>query len=251
MVKIAVITSKGGTGKTTTAVNLGHGLALSGKRVILIDCDPHGDLGLVFGVEAERSLSDLLRSGKTSVTQVRENLFLITSGGRKLSETELAIAGRDGREFILRNALSDLRNVDYLICDCAPSRNLININALTLVDKVIIPVSMDYLAMNGARHTIDLMREIKRFTRVETELLGILATQYDIRTNLASGIYRVLAEHFPNKVFDTVIRVNTRLREAPSYGQTIFEYAINSTGAEDYFNFTHEVLKKTNEIRIS
>jgi chromosome partitioning protein len=244
MVKIAIITSKGGTGKTTTAVNLGHGLALSGKRVILIDCDPHGDLGLVFSVEAEKSLSDLLRSGKTSVTQVRDNLFLITSGGRKLSETELAIASRDGREFILRNSLSDLRNVDFLICDCAPSRSLININALTLVDHVIIPVSMDYLAMNGAKHTIDLMREIKRFTRVETELMGILSTQYDVRTNLSPDIFRVLLKHFPNKVFDTVIRVNTRLREAPSYGQTIFEYAMNSTGAEDYFNLTNEVLRK-------
>lgn len=243
MVKIAIITSKGGTGKTTTAVNLGHGLALSGKRVMLIDCDPHGDLGLVFSVEAEKNLSDLLRTGKTTVNQVRDNLFLITSGGRELNATELAIAGRDGREFIMRNALSDLRNVDYLICDCAPSRNLININALALVDKVIIPVSMDYLALNGARHTIELMREIKRYTRANLELMGILSTQYDVRTNLSQEIYKVLLRHFPNKVFETVIRVNTRLREAPSYGQTVFEYAINSTGAEDYFSLTNEVLR--------
>ncbi|HUU29778.1 MAG TPA: ParA family protein [archaeon] len=244
MIKIAIITSKGGTGKTTTAINLGHGLALSGKRVMLIDCDPHGDLGLVFPVKAEKSLSDLLRTGKTTVTQVRPNLFLVTSGGRKLNETELAIANRDGREFILRNALSDLRNVDFLICDCAPSRNLININTLALVDKVIIPVSMDYLAMNGARHTIELMREIKRYAKANLELMGILSTQYDVRTNLSQEIYSILLKHFPKKMFETVIRVNTRLREAPSYGQTIFEYAINSTGAEDYFNLTNEVLGK-------
>jgi chromosome partitioning protein len=244
MVKIAIITSKGGTGKTITAINLGHGLALSGKRVMLVDCDPHGDLGLVFSVKAEKHLDDLLRTGKTTVTQVRNNLFLVTSGGRQLNETELVIANRDGREFILRNALSDLRNVDYLICDCAPSRNLININALALVDQVIIPVSMDYLAMNGARHTIDLMREVKRYTKPNLDLMGILSTQYDVRTNLSQEIYKVLLKHFPNKVFETVIRVNTRLREAPSYGQTIFEYAINSTGAEDYFNLTNEVLRK-------
>ncbi|MFH1070790.1 MAG: ParA family protein [Candidatus Glassbacteria bacterium] len=247
MIKIAIITSKGGTGKTTTAVNLGHGLALSGKRVMLIDCDPHGDLGLVFSINAEKSLSDLLRTGKTTVAQVRENLFLIPSGGRELNETELALASRDGREFILRNALSDLRNVDYLICDCAPSRNLININALALVDKVIIPVSMDYLAMNGARHTIELMREIQRYTRANLELMGILSTQFDTRTNLSAEIYRVLLKHFPNKVFETVIRVNTRLREAPSYGKTVFEYAINSTGAEDYFSLTNEVLRKNQD----
>jgi chromosome partitioning protein len=244
MVKIAIITSKGGTGKTITAINLGHGLALSGKRVMLVDCDPHGDLGLVFSVKAEKHLADLLRTGKTTVTQVRNNLFLVTSGGRQLNETELVIANRDGREFILRNALSDLRNVDFLICDCAPSRNLININALALVDQVIIPVSMDYLAMNGARHTIDLMREVKRYTKPNLDLMGILSTQYDVRTNLSQEIYKVLLKHFPNKVFETVIRVNTRLREAPSYGQTIFEYAINSTGAEDYFNLTNEVLRK-------
>ena len=243
MVKIAVITSKGGTGKTTTAVNLGHGLALSGKRVILIDCDPHGDLGLVFSAEAEKSLADLLRTGKTTVTQVRPNLFLIRSGGKNLTETELAIANRDGREFILRNALSDLRNCDFLICDCAPSRNLININALALSDQVIIPVSMDYLALNGAKHTIEMMREVRRFTRANLNLMGILATQYDVRTNLSHEIYQVLCRHFPNKVFETVILVNTRLREAPSYGKTIFEYTINSTGSEDYFNLTNEVLR--------
>ena len=247
MIKIAIITSKGGTGKTTTAVNLGHGLALSGKRVMLIDCDAHGDLGLVFSVNSDKSLADLLRTGKTTVTQVRENLFLIPSGGRELNETELSLAGRDGREFILRNALSDLRNVDYLICDCAPSRSLININALALVDKVIIPVSMDYLAMNGARHTIELMREIQRYTRANLELMGILSTQYDTRTNLSAEIYRVMLKHFPNKVFETVIRVNTRLREAPSYGKTVFEYAINSTGAEDYFSLTNEVLRKNQD----
>ena len=243
MVKIAVITSKGGTGKTTTAMNLGHGLALSGKRVILIDCDPHGDLGLVFSADSDKSLADLLRTGKTSVVQVRQNLFLIQSGGKNLTETELAIANRDGREFILRNSLSDLRNCDFLICDCAPSRNLVNINALALSDQVIIPVSMDYLALNGARHTIEMMREVRRFTRANLDLLGILATQYDVRTNLSNEIYQVLCKHFPNKVFETVIRVNTRLREAPSYGKTIFEYTINSTGSEDYFNLTNEVLR--------
>lgn len=244
MIKIAVITSKGGTGKTTTSINLGHGLALSGKRVILVDCDPHGDLGLIFSVNAERNLADLLRTGKTTVSQVRKNLFLVESGGRRLHETELAISNRDGREFLMRNALSDLRNCDYLICDCAPSQNLVNINALVLVDKVIIPVSMDYLAVNGARHTIDLMREVKRFTRGDLDLMGILATNYDVRTNLSSEIYKVMCNHFPDKVFNTVIRVNTRLREAPSYGKTIFEYAINSSGAEDYFNLTNEVLSK-------
>jgi chromosome partitioning protein len=102
---------------------------------------------------------------------------------------------------------------------------------------------MDYLALNGARHTIELMREIKRYTRANLELMGILSTQYDMRTNLSQEIYKVLLGHFPNKVFETVIRVNTRLREAPSYGQTVFEYAINSTGAEDYFSLTNEVLR--------
>jgi len=108
---------------------------------------------------------------------------------------------------------------------------------------VIIPVSMDYLALNGVKHTIEMMREVKRFTRANMELMGILATQYDTRTNLSHEIYQVLCSHFPNKVFESVIRINTRLREAPSYGKTIFEYTISSTGSEDYFNLTHEVLR--------
>ncbi len=242
MVKIAIITSKGGTGKTTTAINLGHGLALAGKRVMLIDCDPHGDLSLVFSTASGKNLADLLKTGKTTVTRVRDNMYMIPSGGRELNEAELFLAERDGREFVLRNALSDLRNIDYLICDCAPSRNLVNINALALANRVIIPVSMDYLAMNGARHTIELMREINRYTKSNLELMGILSTQYDVRTNLSPEVYKVLLKHFPNKVFETVVRVNTRLREAPSYGKTVFEYAINSTGAEDYFSLTNEVL---------
>jgi chromosome partitioning protein len=242
--KIAVITSKGGAGKTTTAVNLGHGLALKGKRVLLVDCDSQGSIGTSFRMKTNGSLSELFMSGRGTLTQARPNLFILPSGGIKLAEAERVISNKVGREFILKNAMAGLLNVDFIICDCSPSVNLVNINALSFVDMFILPVSMDFLAFEGAKQTLRLVKEVKNFANTELELMGILPTQYDSRTRISRRILELLRINFHRHMFKTIIRVNTKFREAPNFGKSIFEYAPDSTATEDYYSLTEEVLSR-------
>lgn len=247
MRKIAIITSKGGTGKTTTAINLAHGLALTGHRVLLIDCDAQRNVAVAFDVRAQHHLGDLLQHGEVEVVRLRKNLYMIDSGGRDLAETEMMLAAKRNRESRLGHALRNLNGCDVVICDCSPTINLININALVYVDEVIIPVSMDFLAQEGARQTMEIVDEINSHSANRTEVLGILPTFYDARTRLSKDVLDNLRGHFTNRMFRTVIRANTSLREAPGFKRTIFEYSPLSRGAFDYYQLTEEFLKRGQE----
>jgi len=251
MRKIAIITSKGGTGKTTTAINLGHGLALCGKRVLIIDCDAQRNVAITFDVRGKRTLCDLLQFGHVDVLQVRENLFIVDSGGRDLAEIEMVLASKNSRERRLELALKNLRGCDVVICDCSPTINLININAITYADEVIVPVSMDYLAQAGARQTLQIVEEINEYSASYTGVMGLLPTFYDARTKLSREVLETLRDRFGQNVFESVIRVNTSLREAPSFNQTIFEYSPMSRGAFDYYQLTEEFLSRGEEEKIS
>jgi chromosome partitioning protein len=244
MRRIAIITSKGGTGKTTTAINLGHGLALCGKRVLIIDCDAQRNVALVFDIKGKKTLCDLLQFGDVEVVEVRSNLYVIDSGGRDLAELEMILAGQSARERRLERALKNLKGCDVVICDCSPTINLININAITYADEVIIPVSMDYLAQAGARQTLQIIDEVNSYSSGNTQIFGILGTFFDSRTRLSKEVLETLKKHFPDTLLDTVIRINTSLREAPSFNRTIFEHAPMSRGAFDYYQLTEEFLKR-------
>ncbi len=242
--RIAIITSKGGTGKTTTAINLGHGLALCGKRVLVIDCDAQRSVAVAFDVEAKLTLCDLLQFGEVDVIEVRKNLYMIDSGGRDLAELEMVLASKSSRERRLRQALKNLRGCDVVLCDCSPTINLININAITFADEVIIPVSMDYLAQAGALQTMQIIDEVNAYSNSNTRIMGVLATFYDGRTKLSKEVLETMKKHFADMLFRTVIRVNTSLREAPSFNRTIFEYSPMSRGAFDYYQLTEEFLTR-------
>jgi chromosome partitioning protein len=244
MRKLAIITSKGGTGKTTTAINLGHGLALCGKKVLIVDCDPQRNVAITFDVRSGRSLCNLLQQGEVDVIEVRRNLFVIDSGGRELAEIEMVLASQSSRERRLELALKNLKGCDVVICDCSPTVNLININAIVYADEVIIPVSMDYLAQAGARQTMQIIEEVNEQSARKTGIMGILPTFYDARTRLSSDVLGSLRDRFQGQVFKSVIRTNTSLREAPSFNQTIFEYSPMSRGAFDYYQLTEEVLTR-------
>jgi len=241
MRKIAVVTSKGGTGKTTTAINLSYGLAMFGQRVLLIDCDPQRNLAIIFDTYGSQTLPDLLLRGKVDILQVRKNLFFIDSGGRKLAETESLLAQRKGGELRLRQVLSTLKGSDWVICDCPPSTNLININVLTYADYAIIPVSMDFLGMVGVKKTMETIVEVDERLGHQLRILGILATFFDSRTKVSYEVLQTLRQHFKKKVFNTVIRTNTSLKEAPGFHKVIFEYAPYSYGSQDYYLLTEEV----------
>jgi chromosome partitioning protein len=247
MKRYAIMTLKGGTGKTTTAVTLGHGLSLSGKRVLIIDCDPQRNVAVTFGVEAKNGLADLLTTGEVDILEVRDNLFVIDSGGRKLAEVELILGRKADRENRLGESLKYLRGCDYVLCDCPPSVNMININALAYCDEVIIPIAMDYLSQIGAQQTLDIIIEIQRLISDYDVRYKILPTFFDARTKISKTVLDGLRERFGDQVFDSVIRINTAIREAPWQNKTIFEHAPLSRGAFDYYRLTEEVLVRSGE----
>ena len=243
MRKIAIMTLKGGTGKTTTAVNVAHGLSLSGKRVLLIDCDPQRSISSTFGVESESGLDKLLLTGDVEILQVRDNLFVIDSGGRGLAEVEMKLGFQRDGKMRLSNALRYLKGCDYVICDCSPSINIINMNALYFSDSVVIPVSMDYLSQVGVEQTLEIINEVKAVSGRDDLYYRLLPTFYDARTRVSKLILNELKEKFGDRLFNTVVRVNSALREAPGYNRTIFEHAPLSRGAFDYYRLTEEILE--------
>lgn len=244
MKKIAITTFKGGTGKTTTAINLGHGLALFGKKVLLIDCDPQGSLTTSFNFRAQATLPDLLLFKRVEIVRLRRNLYGIDSGGERLVEAQHFLAKRNGNEFRLKKILAYLRECDYVLFDCPPALNLISTNVLLSADHVILPVSTDFLAMVGVKSTLETLDEMEQTYHYKPQLLGIVATFFDSRTRISKEVLAILKEHFGEKVFRTVIRINTQLKESPSFHKTIFEYAPSSTGSEDYFSLTEEILRR-------
>jgi chromosome partitioning protein len=244
MIKLAILTSKGGTGKTTTAINLGHGLALSGRRVLIIDCDPQGSASAAFGVNGDKGLADLLVESKVDVFQVRPRLYLVPSGRKRLTELEIALAPRGDRFMRLKNALTRLSGCDWVILDCSPSINIVNLNALGFADYLLIPTSLDYFSLEGVKSTIELTADLKASNQGKLEILGVLPTFYDKRTIVSRMALEALRKTYGALVLETEIRLNTEIKKSQWYRKTIFEFAPFSHGAYDYYRLAKEVLER-------
>jgi len=233
---IAVLNQKGGTGKTTTSVSLAAGLAEHGHDVLLVDLDSQGHIGISLGVDPERTLYDVVvenRPLEESVTGARPNLDVLCADDT-LAEAEIHLARLEGRrDRVLTERLGDLPNYDFVILDCGPSLSLLNKNALNYAEQLIVPVACDYLSLVGVKQVMKTLKRVNRALMHPIDLLGILPTFYDMRNNISEESIKTLEGHFHDKVLSP-IRVNTRLKEAPGENQTIFEYAPNSRGAEDY-----------------
>ena len=238
--RVAILNQKGGTGKTTTAVNLAAGLAERHHEVLLIDTDAQGNVGVSLGVAGERSLYHVLVDGadpgEVSVP-VRKHLDVITSDATlAAAEIVLARQNTDQRSRILSKRLNMMaisRRYDYVIIDCGPSLNLLNQNALSYADEVIIPVTCDYLALVGVKQVLRTIKDVERHLGHAVRISAVLPTFYDGRTRLAREVLETLQSHFKHKCLEP-IRHNTRLAEAPSHKKSIFEYAPTSHGAADY-----------------
>ena len=236
MRKIAISLSKGGVGKTTTAVNLSAGLARAGYKVLLIDTDTQGQASRALGVSSEAGLAELL-SGETtpaeSIHEVRENLYLL-AGGRNLAGLKRSIDRKDfGGEKTLTEGLEPLdSSFDYAILDTAPGWDSLTVNVLFYADEILSPVSMEILTVSGLLYFQESIQAIQKY-RPELDLSYILPTFMDGRVKKSEEILSQLRTYFGEKLCSP-IRYSVRLSEAPGFGMTIYEYAPASSGVEDY-----------------
>ena len=248
MPTIALINQKGGVGKTTSTINLGAGLAMLRKSVLLVDLDPQAHLTYGLGIQAHEldyTVYEVLK-GEIAAQEAmlkRDRLEVLPSS-LSLSAAEVELSGMAGREFLLKEALADLTPHDFVLLDCPPSLGLLTLNALTAAQEVYIPLQTEFLALQGVSKLIDTVNVVKKRLNPGLTITGIIGTLYDGRKNLNREVVEKIREYFADKLFDTLIHDNVALAEAPSYGQTIFEYRPDCRGAQDYFALCQEAVTR-------
>lgn len=249
---IAICNQKGGTGKTTTAINLAVYLALENSRVLLVDADPQGNSTSGLGVEKnnlEKSLYHLLLDAATIEETIIEteikNLSLIPSN-IDLIGAEVELITANGRENILKRALENgSQEYDFVIIDSPPSLGLLTLNALVAATSVLIPVQCEYYALEGLGQLSKTIKLIQEQLNPSLKVEGVLLTMADFRTNLTTEVISETRNFFNNKVFETIIPRSIRLSEAPGFGKPIYFYDKNSIGAQKYGALAKEVLNQT------
>lgn len=248
----SIANQKGGVGKTTTAVNLSTGLAAVGKKVLLVDLDSQGNASTAFGINPEDrtpSTYELLIdegvkiSDTFKVTEI-PNLF-VAPATIDLSATDVELAARVSREFILKNKFKDLtEDFDYIIIDCPPSLGLLTVNALTASDYVLIPLQCEFYSLEGLSYLLNTIELVSNNLNEEIDIGGVLLTMYDRRNKLTKQVEEEVREFFGEKVFKTLIPRNVKLSEAPSHGLPGIIYDHRSTGARAYMMLAREMLER-------
>lgn len=245
---IAVANQKGGVGKTTTAVNLSAAIAQTGKRVLLIDCDPQGNATSGLGIDKnalEQSIYDVL-VGEVNMGDILIhtdfNLDLVPAV-MDLAGAEVELVDADDKLYRLQKAITPIRGIyDYIIIDCPPSLGHVTLNALTAADSVLLPLQCEFYALEGLSQLMSTIEMVRDEYNPHLHIEGLVMTMYDSRTNLSQQVEAEVRSHFPDDVYETKIPRNVRLSEAPSYGQPIFAYAATSKGALAYAALAKEVL---------
>ena len=252
MARIFAITNqKGGVGKTTTTVNLAAGLAMLGKRVLLIDLDPQGNATMGSGVdkrEVTHTVYHLLLNQAKLAEVVRYSEtagYAVLAANRDLAGAEIELVGEHGREFRLREALAEVgEHYDYVLIDCPPALNLLTVNALAAAHAVIIPMQCEYYALEGLTDLVNTVKKVKAGLNPAIEIEGLLRAMFDPRNTLAQQVSDQLKGHFGDKVYDTVIPRNVRVAEAPSYGLSALAYDKASKGAQAYLQLAQEIIRR-------
>ncbi|MBR9700135.1 ParA family protein [Candidatus Woesearchaeota archaeon] len=242
MRKICVINQKGGVGKTTTSVNLAAGLSRNDRKVLLIDMDPQGNIGASLHFEGRKDIYDLLIGNakiQECITPLGKNLDLISSK-ETLTKADALLSRKENSQFLLSEKLKKIKNYDYIIIDASPSLSILNQNALIYCDEAFIPVPTDYLGFDALKKMIKAVLTINHVFETDTKITKIIPTMYDKRNKICKEFLQKMRNEFYD-ILAEPIRVNSKLKEAPKYGQSIFHYDGKSRGAHDYMQLVKSV----------
>ena len=249
---ICISNQKGGVGKTTTAINLSASLAVSEKRTLLVDCDPQANATTGIGID-KAGIEKTLYHALIGDTPVRSLIVSSSIEALKVIPSRVELIGfevemmsKPNREKVLKNLISELKeSFDYIILDCPPSLSLLTLNAMTAADYMLIPLQCEFYALEGLGQLLQTIKRVKLGLNPDLEIIGILLTMFDKRTNLSHQVAEDAEKYFKNLVFKTTVPRNVRLGEAPSFGKPILLYDAASIGAQSYFDLANEIMNNS------
>ena len=255
---IAIANQKGGVGKTTTAINLAASLAVLEFKTLLIDADPQANATSGVGFDPKviktsiyECIVDEVEPANIILNTTTPNLDLLPAH-IDLVGAEIEMINLPNREKMMRKVIDKIRNnYDFILIDCSPSLGLITVNALTAADSVIVPVQCEYFALEGLGKLLNTIKIVQSRLNTSLEIEGILLTMYDNRLRLSNQVVDEVKNHFQDLVFDSIIHRNTKLGEAPSFGETIIMHDAESRGAMNYLNLARELLQKNESTRFN
>ena len=250
---ISFTNQKGGVAKTTSCLNVGAALAIEGKKVLLIDLDPQGSLTKCVGIcnldQQDVTTYEVLK-GNASITKAircisRTACYDIIPVDIRMSGAEIELISIPGRDYLLKEALTELKSCyDYVLIDCNPSLNILTLMALTASDSVIIPVATQYMPLDGVAQLLRTIELVQKRLNKGLKIGGVIVTMYDSRRSMDKQIIESIQARFPNETYKAIVKSNSKLAEAPTFGQDIFEYDARSAGAKAYKAIAVELLER-------